>query len=381
MAKYILKSALFPFISHPFLIFRRQSQFLGFTPPCPIPYNRPFIDQYTDPPMSTTNVDLDTIESTTSQALKAHGADDWIADSVAHAVRVAEGYGNRICGLYYLESYCAQLKTGRVLGNVEPEVSQPKPGSVKVDAKLGFAQPAFSRGLPTALEAAKTNGIASLAICHAHTCTSLGYFTEQIARAGFIAIGLTNASACVSPPGGTKAVLGTNPFSMSVPAEDGGLAMHFDQSTSAIALGKITMAAAAGEDIPLGWGVDSEGQPTTDPHAVIKGGSLMSSGGYKGYGFGLMVEILVAAFTNGNTSTQLEPLKKPEGTPHDLGQTYIIIDPTNVAGQGFWQRMEAIQTVINAQPGARLPGANKTQQTVVELDDKVWQQTVNLSQA
>jgi (2R)-3-sulfolactate dehydrogenase (NADP+) len=74
-------------------------------------------------------------------------------------------------------------------------------------------------------------------------------------------------------------------------------------------------------------------------------------------------------------------LKKPEGSAHDLGQTYIIIDPTNVAGQGFWQRMQAIQAVIDAQPGARLPGANKVQQELVELDDKVWQQTLDLSQA
>lgn len=329
--------------------------------------------------MSTIAVDLDTIEATTKQALISHGADDWIAASVAHAVRMAEGYGNKICGLYYLQSYCDQLQSGRVKGNVEPVVSLPKPGSVKVDAKYGFAQPAFSRGLNAALEAVKTNGIASLAVCHAHTCTSLGYFTEQIARAGYIAIGVTNASACVSPPGGNKAMLGTNPFSMSVPNQDGGMTLHFDQSTSAIALGKITMAAAAGEDIPLGWGVDADGQPTTDPNAVLNGGTLVSSGGYKGYGFGLLVEVLAAAFTGGNTSTQLEPLKKPAGSPHNLGQTYIIIDPTNVAGDAFWQQLGAIESVVDAQPNARLPGANKSQMDPVQLEQKVWEQTQNLA--
>lgn len=302
-----------------------------------------------------------------------------MADSVAHAVRMAEGYGNRICGLYYLESYCAQLRTGRVLGAVEPQVSQPKASSIKVDAKLGFAQPAFARGLPAALAAAKLNGIVSLAICHAHTCTSLGYFTEQIATAGFIAIGLTNATACISPPGGTKAVLGTNPIAMSVPDQKTGMAMHFDQSTSAIALGKITMAAAVGDSIPIGWGIDADGQPTTDPNAVLQGGSMVSSGGYKGYGFGLMAEILAAAFTNGNTSGQLEPLKKPDGKPHNLGQTYIIIDPTNVAGAGFWQRLNAIKEAINAQPNARLPGANRIPKPIVELDSKVWQQALQLA--
>jgi len=331
--------------------------------------------------MATIKVDLDTIQATTAQALMAHGAAPWIADSVAHAVRIAEASGNRICGLFYLDSYCQQLRSGRVMGNVEPQVSQPKPASVMVDAKFGFAQAAFARGLDTALQAAQTNGVASLAICHSHTCTSLGYFTEQIARAGFIAIGLTNAKACVSPPGGTKAVLGTNPIAMSVPDGQGGLAMQFDQSTSAIAIGKINMAATAGEQIPLGWGVDSQGQPTQDPNAVLKGGSLVSSGGYKGYGFGLMAEILAAAFTGGNTSTQLSPLKTTQGQPHDLGQCYIIIDPTNVAGDLFWDKLAVISDAVTSQPGARLPGSKKAIVETVELDADIWHSVLQLAQA
>ena len=329
--------------------------------------------------MATINIDLDTIQATTAKALAAQGATPWIADSVAHAVRVAEAHGNRICGLFYLDSYCNQLRVGRVKGNVEPQVSQPKPASVMVDAKLGFAQAAFSRGLDTALVAAKTNGVATLAICHSHTCTSMGYFTEQIARAGYIAIGMTNAKACVSPPGGTKAVLGTNPIAMSVPDGKGGLAMQFDQSTSAIAIGKINMAATAGEQIPLGWGVDSEGQATQDPNAVLQGGSLVSSGGYKGYGFGLMAEILAAAFTGGSTSTQLEPLKATAGQPHDLGQCYIIIDPTNVSGDLFWDKLSAISGAVTSQPGARLPGSQKVLPETVELDADVWQSVLKLA--
>jgi len=330
-------------------------------------------------PMTHISVDLDTIQATTAKALEAHGAKPWIANSVAHAVRVAEAHGNKICGLFYLESYCSQLKTGRVKGDVEPEVHQPKPASVVVDAKLGFAQAAFSRGLDTALLAAKTNGVATLAICHSHTCTSMGYFTAQIAGAGYIAIGMTNAKSCVSPPGGTQAVLGTNPIAMSVPDGKGGLAMQFDQSTSAIAIGKINMAATAGEQIPLGWGVDSEGQATQDPKAVLNGGSLLSAGGYKGYGFGLMAEILAAAFTGGSTSTELDPLKASEGKPHDLGQCYIIIDPTNVAGDLFWDKLSTISDAITSQPGARLPGSQKVLLNTVELDAEVWHSVLRLA--
>jgi len=100
-------------------------------------------------------------------------------------------FSNLICGLYYLESYCLQLRSGRVNGVVEPIVTRPRSATVKVDAGLGFAQAAFARALPEALAVAKEAGTCSLAVCHAHTCTSLGYFTEQIAEAGCIGIGFT----------------------------------------------------------------------------------------------------------------------------------------------------------------------------------------------
>ena len=85
----------------------------------------------------------------------------------------AEALGNVICGLYYLKSYCVQLRSGRVIGTVSPEVSRPRPAAVLADAKFGFAQPAFAAALQEAVAAALENGVATLAVAHAHTCTSL----------------------------------------------------------------------------------------------------------------------------------------------------------------------------------------------------------------
>lgn len=328
--------------------------------------------------MAGTTVSLDDIESTTHQALVKHGALPWIASAVASAVREAEATSNLICGLYYLESYCRQLQSGRVKGDVEPEVSQPKTASVRVDAKLGFAQAAFERGLPVAIDVTKQAGTCAMAICHSHTCTSLGYFTAQIANAGLIGIGFTNASAVVSPPGGNQAVLGTNPIAMSIPAESGGIAFQFDQSTSAVALGKITMAASAGEKIPLGWAVDGEGNPTDDPQAALAG-SLVSTGGYKGYGFGLMAEVLAAAVTGSVNSLDVKGLKVPEGPPHDLGQFYFIVDPTTFAGDQFWQRIARLTEAVEQQPGARLPGSRREFPEQVTIDTELWAQTCALA--
>ncbi|MBD3662716.1 Ldh family oxidoreductase [Sulfitobacter aestuariivivens] len=314
-------------------------------------------------------VSVPEIEKTTRSALITHGADDFVAAEVARAVAVAESVGNRICGLYYVESYCQQLRTGRVNGTVTPLVSTPRPGLVQVDAKFGFAQPAFTRGLPDALDAARACGVATLAVAHAHTCTSLGFFTEQIARGGMVGIGFTNASPIVAAPGGKTRVIGTNPIAFSVPDGQGGVAMQFDQSTTTVALGKITMAKAAGTRIPEGWAVDADGNPTTDPEAAL-GGSLVSMGGYKGWGFGLMGEILAAGMTGGVLSRDVKPLKAPEGPPHDLGQYYILIDPS--ASPDFGERLHALAAAASVDEGARMPGQGKVPQDVVAVDDAVW---------
>ena len=323
-----------------------------------------------------TQITQSEIHRVTHAALVAHGAADWIATEVARAVTEAEATGNRICGLYYLESYCLQLRSGRVNGTAEPVVSRPRPGIVSVDGQMGFAQAAFASGLAEAVATAKELGTASFAVGHTHTCTSLGYFTGQLARAGLIALGTTNASPVVSAPGGKTRVIGTNPIAFSVPDGNGGVAMQFDQSTTTVALGKITMAAAAGEAIPEGWAKDADGNPTTDPNAALKG-SLVSMGGYKGWGFGLMAELLSAGMTGGVVSRDVNALKAEQGAPHDLGQYYMLIDPD--ASTAFYDRMARVAAAIAEDEGARMPGQGRVLADPVTVDPKAWAQAQALA--
>ncbi|MEM6479005.1 MAG: Ldh family oxidoreductase [Pseudomonadota bacterium] len=320
-------------------------------------------------------ISISEIEETARQALENAGALPWIAQSVAAAVAHSEAHGNVICGLYYLDSYALQLASGRVKGDVEPQVRRPKPGALLVDAGFGFAQPAFARGLPEALEIAERQGIALFSVAHAHTCTSLGYFTEQIARQGCIAFGFTNASAIVSPPGGSGRVLGTNPIAFSVPGAEG-LALHYDSSTSAVALGKITMAKAANEPIPEGWAVDANGAPTTDASAALEG-SLVSAAGPKGWALGLMVEVMAAALTGSVGSLGVSGLKRADGPPHDLGQTYLIADKA-VFSERFEQDLTALFEATQA-AGGRFPGAGRAPVTEVDVPDPLWERALLLA--
>lgn len=323
-------------------------------------------------------VSLDEIEAVATAAMERAGATRGVAASVANAVRVAESRGNKICGLYYLESYCVQLESGRVIGDAEPIVHVDRPSAVRVDGRLGFAQPAFAAGFELAVDAARTNGVCGYSVEHTHTATAVGYFTEQFAREGLLAIGCTNATARVAPPGGAMRLLGTNPMAMAVPDGDGDVAFQFDFSTSAVALGTITMASAAGESIPLGWAVDGEGQPTTDPDAALSG-SLSPAGGHKGFGLGLMVELLAAGLTGGRSSVDVPPLKARDGAPHDLGQFYVVIDPGAFERGHFDAIVAGLIAAVSEDGSARLPGTRASQSAEVEIEDDVWAATLALA--
>ena len=221
--------------------------------------------------MNTISVSLDEIEQTACDVLVANGANESSASLVAHSVRAAEATGNKICGLFYVADYCKGLQNGGIDGRVTPEVSLPKTGCVSVDAKHGFAQSAFAKGLPQALTLAKQAGICALAIRHSHTCMALGYYTEQIANAGMIGLGFANSTAAVAPHGGNRPFLGTNPLAMAVPDPAGGIALQFDFSTSSVAMFKVVQAARSSEDIPEGWAIDDNGAATTDPAKALEG--------------------------------------------------------------------------------------------------------------
>lgn len=100
-------------------------------------------------------ISINEIRNISKTALVQHGALDWVSEEVSDAVAASESVGNRICGLYYLESYCEQLLSGRVNGQASPDVQLVRPGAIFVNADDGFAQPAFTKGLPEALKLAK----------------------------------------------------------------------------------------------------------------------------------------------------------------------------------------------------------------------------------
>lgn len=316
---------------------------------------------------------LDEVETLSWDTLCAAGAVEAQARPVARSIRRAERDGVRSHGLMYLPVYAEHLRCGKVDGRAVPVVETPRPGAVVVDAALGFAHPAIDLGLPKLIAAARHCGVAAMTLRRSYNCGILGHHAERIAETGLVGLCFTHAPASIAPPGGSVPLIGTNPFALAVPDGAGGAQFVLDQSASVVAKSEVILRLRRGEPIPEGWALDAEGQPTTDAAAALKG-SMLPAGGAKGFGMGLLVEVLASALAGAVPSREAAPFSGPAGGPPATGQCFIAIDPAAFA-DGFPARIAALAAAIDAQEGARLPGARRvaarqrTRTQGVEVDD------------
>ncbi|MEM9970577.1 MAG: Ldh family oxidoreductase, partial [Pseudomonadota bacterium] len=255
-------------------------------------------------------------------------------------------------GLAYIPTYCEHVRCGKVDGHAVPRVAQPRPAYVTADAATGFAHLAIDLGFEALIPLAREQGVAALAVKNSYNCGVLGYHTQRLAGAGLVGLGFTNAPASIAPSGGRAPVVGTNPVSLAVPGADGAPAILIDQSASTIAKSEVMKHAREGRPIPQGWALDADGRPTTDAEAGLKG-SMAPSGGYKGVGVALLVEVFAAALSGATLGIHAAPFSGTAGGPPKTGQFFFAVDPG--VGDGFATRVSDLIAAVRAQDG-HLPG-------------------------
>ncbi|MCP3971701.1 MAG: Ldh family oxidoreductase [Rhodobacteraceae bacterium] len=310
--------------------------------------------------MSDTEIlNLNEIEDLAFHALVAAGTSETNARLLAVATARTEADGVASHGLAYIPIYAEHVQCGKVDGQAMPVIEATRPGLLVADARTGFAHAAIDEGFRRLVAMARTQGIAALAIRNSYNCGVLGLHTGRLAEAGCMGIGFTNAPASIAPSGGSKPVVGTNPISVAAPDGAGGAAILIDQSASVIAKSEIMKHAREGCDIPPGWGLDAEGQPTTDPNAALAG-SMAPAGGYKGIGLSLIVEVMAAAMTGAVLGKDASPFSGTRGGPPRTGQFFIAIDPDASSGGVFQAKIADLVQAIHGQKGARLPGDGRS---------------------
>ncbi|WP_285415459.1 Ldh family oxidoreductase [Pseudomonas sp. efr-133-TYG-5] len=308
-----------------------------------------------------------------------HGVSAEAAGVLAANCANAERDGAHSHGVFRMPGYVSTLNSGWVNGKALPQVEDVASGFVRVDAGGGFAQPALAAARPLLVEKARSAGIAVLAIRNSHHFAALWPDVEPFAEDGLVALSVVNSMTCVVPHGADRPLFGTNPIAFAAPRA-GGAPIVFDLATSAIAHGDVQIAARQGEKLPSGMGVDSLGQPTCDPKAILEGGALLPFGGHKGSALSMMVELLAAALTGGHFSFEFDWKNHPGAKTPWTGQLLIVIDPSKAAGQPFAERSQELVRQMHGVGLKRLPGDRRHLQRARSLAEGIALDAQTLAQ-
>ena len=304
--------------------------------------------------MTTERISAADLETLMASALARSGASAAMAKATARALVAAECEGIASHGASRIPQYCGHLKNGRANGAAVPEVKGGKAACV-VDAKGGLAFEALRVASEEAVRRAREFGVAYVAVTNSNHFGVAAYHLEPLAAAGIVGLAMGNSPAAMPAWGGKRALFGTNPVASVFPRR-GAPAISIDLSLSAVARGKIMVAARDNKPIPEGWALDADGRPTTDAKAALAG-SMLPAGGVKGAMLALTVELLVCALSGAAYGFESDSFFTEEGKPTRIGQAILAIDPRALAGNDVYlERVEALVEAMSADPEVRLPG-------------------------
>lgn len=320
-----------------------------------------------------------------SRLFVAAGASADESRAVAESLVESNLHGHDSHGVILARWYLGQIKNGELVAGAPFEIVHETPAMVAADGHLGFGQVQCPQLVNRLIEKARVNGIAGGTIRRCGHVGRLGEWVERAAAAGYaglLAVNDNGAIRTVAPPGGIAPRLSTNPIAIAVPTGDRPVVLDF--STSAVANGKLKIARLEHREVPLGWIQDAEGNPTTDPHAMLTDppGCLLPFGGdqaFKGFGLGLVFDILVAGLTGGFC---------PPAAPGTLEWNNVLVivwDPARWAGREHFVReadklLDEVRTCPRKAGAERIlaPGDRSAEirakrlETGIPLDGDVW---------
>lgn len=282
------------------------------------------------------------------------------AAPLARVIVAGERDGCKSHGIYRIEGVLRTLEAGKVRGDADPVAHPAGNGAiVRVDARGGFSNAAFDRGLPLLVERAAELGLAAMVVNDCTHFAALWPEVEALTEHGLAALVMCPSYATVAPAGGNRPLLGTNPMAFGWP-RPGRHPYVFDFATSVAARGEIELHRRAGKPLPEGWAMDEAGRPTTDPQAALAG-AMMPFGGHKGSAIGTMIELLAGIMIGDLTSPEVLDYLGTTALAPFHGELILALSPDQFAagrpGNPF-ARAERLFQAIQGQ-GARLPSQRR----------------------
>lgn len=282
------------------------------------------------------------------------------AKIVADVLIRADRRGIESHGVARLRRYVNGIKNGLMNPNPSIKIIKETPVSMVVDGDAGLGMVVTYKTMKKCIEKAKENYMCFAAIRNSNHYGIAGYYSLMALEAGMIGLSVTNAAPLVVPTFGRDAVLGTNPISFSVPANKE-RPFLLDMATSTVPRGKLEVYNRMGKKLPLSWATDERGKPTDDAAKVLenlktrKGGGLLplgggeeETGGHKGYGLAMLVDIMSGVFSGGAFGLDVYGKKNaPPNVCHFIG---AIRADTFIAPEDLKDGMDRLIRMVKNAP-------------------------------
>jgi LDH2 family malate/lactate/ureidoglycolate dehydrogenase len=282
------------------------------------------------------------------------------AQTVAEAMVDADIEGLGSHGLMMLPMYLDRASAGSIDPRAGGRIVVDQGPRVVMDAENGFGHVTATAAATLAAERAEAHGLAAVAVRNAFHFGAAGRYARAMALRGCIGIVLANTRPLMPAPGGAERIVGNNPVAIAVPA--GAEPIVLDLALSAGAMGKIRLADSKGEAIPGDWATDAAGVPTTNAAEAITG-MLLPTGGAKGFGLAVMVDLLVGGLSSGAIGDEVRPLFGDLSQPYGSANLFLAIKVDGfrplaefeAAAGAFADKVRGSRLAPGASP-ARMPG-------------------------
>jgi LDH2 family malate/lactate/ureidoglycolate dehydrogenase len=225
--------------------------------------------------------------------------------------------------------YARKLESGEL--NPRPRVRlEERAGVLHCHADSGLGQVVATRAIRAAIAAAASRGLVPVVIHDVGHLAAIGMFALEAAEAGMLAFVAQSTPPIMALEGSRGAAIGNNPLAFASPVA-GGAPLVFDMAASGVARGNVLEAARMNRPIPLGWAIDAEGRPTTDPQAALAG-AMLPTAGHKGIGLAMMVQCLAGSLS-GAVPAAVTSGVAPGSAPARVGAFAFVANPAVIVGR------------------------------------------------
>jgi L-2-hydroxycarboxylate dehydrogenase (NAD+) len=292
-----------------------------------------------------------------ARAFVAAGLPDDDANTLGELITEADLRGSDTHGVFRMPAYCRRIKAGGV--NVRPDIRivAERASTALIDGDNGMGHLVMKRAAEIAIAKAKETGVGWVGARMSNHAGPAALYTMMPLAHDMIGLYFAVGSNNHLPPwGGSESLLGTNPIAVAVPGlEEPPVVM--DMAPTVSAYGKVRLKASRGEPMPVGWMIDKEGKPLTDPKRADEG-HLLPIGDYKGYALSLIIGLLAGALNRAAIGRDIFDFNKELGRATNTGQSVVALSiEAFVPAAEFKRSVDAMVRTLRASP--RLPGVER----------------------